>query len=76
MYENDGITVRQTVSHTIQLWPIGLGSPCGSRLSRRKAEKGTIIRSVSKPSCRNSGAGPYDTKTMGHGEEYIILVGG
>ena len=26
-------------------------------------EKGTIIRSVSKPSCRNSGAGPYDTTT-------------
>ena len=37
MSENDGTTVRQTVSHTIQLWPHGLGTPCGSRLSRRKA---------------------------------------
>ena len=26
-------------------------------------EKGTLIRSVSKPSCRNSGAGPTDTTT-------------
>ena len=26
-------------------------------------EKGTIIRFLSKPSCRNSGAGPYDTTT-------------
>ena len=42
-------------------------------------EKDTIIRSVSKPSYRNSGAGPYDTITTveqrGLGEAYIILVG-
>ena len=37
MYENDGITVKQTVAHTTQLWPHGLGMPCGSRLSRSKA---------------------------------------
>ena len=35
--ENDGITVGQAVAHTIQLWPRGLGTPCGSRLLRRKA---------------------------------------
>ena len=36
--ENDGITVRQTVAHTIQLWPRGLSTPYGSCLSRRKAQ--------------------------------------
>ena len=36
MSENDGITVRQTEEPTIQLWPHGLGTPCVSRLSRRK----------------------------------------
>ena len=35
--ENDGTTVRQTVAHTIQLLPHGLGTPRGSRLSRRNA---------------------------------------
>ena len=39
MSENDGTTVRQTVAHTIQLWPHELGTPCGSRLSRRKAHE-------------------------------------
>ena len=34
--ENYGTTVRQTVAHTIHLWPHGLGTPCGSRFSRRK----------------------------------------
>ena len=29
MPENNGITVRQTVAHTIPLWPHGLGMPCG-----------------------------------------------
>ena len=38
-------------------------------------EKGTIIRSVSKPSSHISGAGPYDTTTTGPVEEYIILIG-
>ena len=38
MSDNDGITVRQTVAHTAQLWPRGLGTPRGSRLSRRKAQ--------------------------------------
>ena len=37
MSENNGITVRQTVAHTVQLWPHGLGTPCGSCLLRRKA---------------------------------------
>ena len=27
-----------------------------------------------KPSCRNGGAGPYDTTKSEPGEEYIILV--
>ena len=39
-------------------------------------EKGTIIRSMSKPSSRISGAVPYDTITTGPVEEYLILVGG
>ena len=39
MSENDGTTVRQTVAHTIQLWPNGLGTPCCSRLSKRKAHE-------------------------------------
>ena len=30
--ENDGITVRQTAVHTIQLSRYGLGTPCGSSL--------------------------------------------
>ena len=34
----DGITVRQTVAHTIQLWPRGLGTPRGSHLSKRKEQ--------------------------------------
>ena len=38
MSENDGITVRQTIAHAIQLWPHGLGTPCGSHLSRRKIQ--------------------------------------
>ena len=38
MSENDGITVRQTVAHPIQLWPHRLGTPCSSRLVRRKAQ--------------------------------------
>ena len=38
MSENDGITVRQTVAHTIQLWSHGLDTPRGSCLSRRKAQ--------------------------------------
>ena len=37
MSENDGTTVRQTVAHTVQLWTHDLGTPCGSRFSRRKA---------------------------------------
>ena len=39
-------------------------------------EKGTIIPSVSKPSCHNGGASPYDTTTVEPSEAYIILVGG
>ena len=39
MSENDGTTVRQTVAHTMQLWPHGLGTSCGSRPSRRKAHE-------------------------------------
>ena len=31
-------------------------------------EKGTIIRSVYKPSCNNNGTGSYDTTTMGSGD--------
>ena len=62
VFESDDITVGQTVAHTIQLWRHGLGTPCGSRLSKRT---GTLIRSVSKPSGRNGGAGPYDTTTTG-----------
>ena len=58
MSENDGIIVNQTVTHTLKLWPHGLHIPCGSRISRGKA---TLIRSVSKPRCCNSGAGLYDT---------------
>ena len=38
MSENDDITVRQTVAHTIKLWSRGLGTPSDSRLSRRKAQ--------------------------------------
>ena len=64
MCENNGITVRQTVAHTIQLRPHELGMPCGSRLS--------IIRSVSKPSSRISSAGPYDTTAIEPGEEYNL----
>ena len=71
--ENDGITVRQTVAThhtTVAAW---------ARYAMWFTPfdvNGTIIRSLSKPSCRNSGAGPYDTATMGPGEEYIIFVGG
>ena len=36
--EHDGITVRQTVAHTVQLRPRGLGTPCGSDLSRRRTQ--------------------------------------
>ena len=50
MSENDGITVKQTVAHTILLWPHGLG---------------TIISYVFKTSSRISGAGPYDTIIKG-----------
>ena len=57
--ENDGITVRQTVAHTIQLWPHGLGAMWFTPFE----EKGTIIHSVSKSSSHISGAGPYDTTT-------------
>ena len=38
------------------------------------AERGTIMRTVSKPSCLNSGAGHNDTTTTGPSEEYVILV--
>ena len=38
MSENDDITVRQTVAHTIHLWPHGLCTPYGARLSRRKVQ--------------------------------------
>ena len=34
--KNDGITVIQTVAHTIQLWPHGLSMPCGWYLSRKR----------------------------------------
>ena len=60
MSENDCITVRQTVEHTIHLWPHGM--PCGFMPFE---EKCIIISSVSKPSCSSSGAGPYDTTTTG-----------
>ena len=62
MSENDGITVRQTVAHTIQLWPHGLDTSCGSHLCE---EKDTTTRSLSKPRSRISGAPPYDTTTTG-----------
>ena len=38
MSKNDGITIRQTVAHTIQLWPHGLGMPRGSFLLKRKEQ--------------------------------------
>ena len=59
MSANYGITVKQT-TYTVQLWRHGLGMPCGSRLSRRTC----------KSSSRISGAGSYDTITMGPIEEY------
>ena len=62
MSENDDITVRQTVAHTITTvatW--ARYAMCFTPFEK----KGTIIRSVSKPSCSNSGAGPYDTITTG-----------
>ena len=68
--ENDGITVRQSVTSTIQLWLNELGTPCSSRILRRNL--GTKIHYVPKPSCRNSGAGPYDITTMKHGDVYIL----
>ena len=59
--ENDGITVRQTVARTTvvtfdryAMWFMPL------------EEKGTIIRSVSKPSC------PFDTTTTDPGAEYNL----
>ena len=55
MSENDGIT--HTHTHTIRLWLHGLGTPCVVHAFRG------VIRSVSKPSCRISGAGTYDTTT-------------
>ena len=45
MSENDGTTVRQT-AHTMQLWPHELGAPCGSRLSRRKAQYSVMCLSL------------------------------
>ena len=38
MSENDGITVRQTVAHTILLWPHEQDTPYSSRLSRRMTQ--------------------------------------
>ena len=61
MSENDGITVRQTVAHTVQLGPHGYVR----HVVHAFEEKGTIIRSVSKPRSRINGAGPYDTITTG-----------
>ena len=58
MSENDGITVKQTGSThhtTVATW---------ARYAmwfKLFEEEGTIIHSVSKPSCRSSGTGPYDT---------------
>ena len=73
MFEN-GITVKQTVTHfditvATLAWYV--------MLSTLFKEKGTVIRSVSKSSCHNSGAGTCNTTTQqrGRSEEYIILVG-
>ena len=55
MSENDGITVRQTFKHIIQLRP-------QARYAMRFMnfeEKGTVMCSISKPSCCNNGTCPY-----------------
>ena len=61
MSENDGIAVRQTVSHhtTVTTWATY------AMWFMPFEEKGTIIGSVSKPSNRISGTGPCDTITTG-----------
>ena len=59
--ENDGITVRQTDSSihhtTVATWA------SYAMWFTPFEERGTIIRSVPKPSSRISGAGSYDTTT-------------
>ena len=61
MSAKDGITVRQKVAHTEQLWLHGLGVPRGSCLLRRK---GTIVMLAH-----------MTQQQRGPGGEYIILVG-
>ena len=73
MSENDGITVRQIVGHTIQLY--GLDTPCCSRLPRGKAEQSILCLSQAAAIV----ALAHTTQQQrGPGEEYayIILVGG
>ena len=70
---NNIITVRQTVLHTIQLCPHGLGTPCGSRLSRRKAQYSVLC--LSQAAALVTLAHMIE-KQRGPGEEYMILVKG
>ena len=61
MSENDGITVRQTVAHTVQLVTWGRYAMWFTP----SKEKGTLIRSVPKPNSGNNSTGQYNTMTMG-----------
>ena len=74
MSENDGTTVRQAVAHTTHHTTVSTWARYDVWFTPFE-EKGTLIHSVSKRSCRNSGTGPYDTTTTGSREEDIILVG-
>ena len=69
--ENDIITARQTVAHTIQSWLHGPDTPCGSRLPSRKAQQ-TALR-LSQNSAILTMA-DVTQQQRAAGGEYIILV--
>ena len=64
MYENDGTTKLLDKNSSTNHTTVAAWARYAMWFTLFE-EKGSIIRSVSKPSCRNGEAGPYDTKTAG-----------